>query len=110
MKRGTTPLHVFTLPFQLPPDAEIRIVYAQMEKELVERTTPDCFINGNTVSVRLTDTETLRFNCHKVFWNGKLRTWPVEIQIGVKTCDGCKSWSDILSVEVERCLKKDGVI
>ena len=110
MRRGTTPIHTFTLPFNVPDESCIRIVYAQNDKIILERTTETCSVNSNAVSIRLTDEETLLFDCSSHWVNGKFEPYMVEIQIGIKTPNGDKLWSDIITETPERCLRKDGVI
>lgn len=110
MRRGTTPTHNFTLPFSVPEGSSIRIVYAQNGHILVEKTTEQCTISDKCITVRLTDKETLRFDCSLHYHNGRHEPYPVEIQIGVKTPHGDKLWSDIITDTPERCLRKDGVI
>lgn len=110
MRRGTTPTHNFTLPFTVPEGSCIRIVYAQNEQIILEKTTETCTVSDKCVTVRLTDAETLRFDCSPHYHNGRHEPYPVEIQIGVKTPHGDKLWSEIITETPERCLRKDGVI
>ena len=114
MRRGTTPTHTFTLPFEPPEGTECRIVYAQGEdfKEniLPELTTERCKFEGTKVSVKLKHEETLLFNCQPVYHLAGYKTLPVKIQIGVETPSRDILWSDIIETTVERCLKKDGVV
>ena len=110
MIRGTTPTHTFELPFNIPEGAEIRVVYSQKDNVLIEKTTSDCSIENNIVKVTLTSEETLKFNCHQEYYKGTIKVWEVEIQIGIKTKDGSKFWSEIITTNIDRCLKEDGVI
>lgn len=110
MRRGTTPTHTFTLPFEVPEGAKVRIVYAQNEKIIVEHTTEACTVDGTKVRTRLSDEETLRFDCGEHFHDGRMAPYDVEIQIGIKTALGDKMWSEIIKTDVERCLRMDGVI
>lgn len=110
MRRGTTPTHTFTMPFSIPEGSCIRIVYAQNDKIILERTTESCTVDEKKVCVRLTDEETLLFDCSSHWVDGKLQPYPVEIQIGIKTLAGDKLWSEIMTETPERCLRKDGVI
>lgn len=110
MRRGTTPTHTFTLPFEIPEGAKLRIVYAQNERILVEHTTSACQINGAVVTTRLSAEETLRFDCREHYHEGRYQTYPVEIQVGIATALGDKLWSEIIETDVERCLREDGVI
>ena len=110
MRRGTTPEHTFTLPFTVPEGSTIRIVYAQNEQVILEKTTEACSVTGDKIKVRLSDDETLRFDCSLHYVYGRYQPYPVEIQIGVKTPSGDKLWSEIVTETPERCLRKDGVI
>ena len=110
MRRGTTPTHNFTLPFDVPEGSAIRIVYAQNEVIILEKTMEDCTVSGKCVTVRLTDAETLAFDCTPHYHNGRFEPYIVEIQIGIKTPHGDKLWSEIITETPERCLRKDGVI
>lgn len=114
MIRGTTPTHTFTLPFAPPEGSEYRIVYAQggdyNEKILFEIVTDRLSINDRVLSVKLTQAETLQFECSRVYTNGSYSPFPVKIQVGVETPGGDVLWSDIITTTVERCLRKDGAV
>jgi hypothetical protein len=113
MRRGTTPTHSFELPFDIPTEAKVRVVYAQGEKYketvLVEREKKSLVISGNKIQLQLTQEETLRFDCTPYYRNGKYEPYPVVIQIGVEN-QGNAMWSDEIYTTVERCLKKNGEI
>lgn len=111
--RGTTPTHTFTAPFEIPAGSEIRIVYSQNKQVILEIPTDRCIITGNVIQTRLTDEETLLFDCQLHYTNGKNQPHPIEIQVGLKIIDGndiTKLWSDIIDTTVGRCLREDGVI
>lgn len=110
MRQGTTPTHNFGIPFEIPEESKIRIVYAQNENVILERTTETCSVSNQCVSVTLTADETLRFDCSNHYINGRYMPYPVEIQIGIETPAGSRLWSEIITETVERCLRKDGVI
>ena len=110
MRRGTTPTHTFTLPFELPEGSEVCFVYAQNEVVLVERTTETCTIKGNTVTLRLTDKETLLFDQEPHYIDGKYEPYMIEVQIGIKTPSGDKLVSDIMQDTPDRIIRKDGII
>lgn len=114
MRRGTTPTHTFTLPFDPPDGAEYRIVYAQgedhKEKIILELTTKRITINGRVLTVKLKQEETLNFDCSPVYHNNRHLPLPVKIQIGVQTPGDDILWSEIIETTVERCLRKDGVV
>lgn len=114
IRRCTTPTHRFILKNEPPKGSQFCIVYTQgemyKEKVLFERTTDTITVDGKRLLVTLTSEETAMFDCTPVWVNGKLAPLPIAIQIGVKTLDGKKIWTDIVYTTVGRCLKKDGVI
>lgn len=59
---GTTPTHVFTVPFKADTIKKLEIVYAQSGKAVVTKNIGDCEISGNEISVTLTQEDTLSFN------------------------------------------------
>lgn len=99
MMCGTTPTHVFTLPFDVSIIKEVRIVYAQNKEPVVIKNTPDCTLNGNEVTVKLTQKDTLSFDYRKT----------VEVQVRVLTQENESLVSAIKAITVGRCLD-NGVI
>lgn len=97
MRRGTTPTHTFTLPFDVDMLKEIRVIYAQGGETIFVRTAAECELNGNTVTIKLTQEETLAFECHK----------PVRIQVRALTMGGDALASDILEVVPSACLENE---
>lgn len=110
MRPGTTPTHTFQLSFDVPEGANIRIVYAQNRKIVLERTTETLTIEGNTISLKLTVEETLLFDSSNRGSTGPEGTYLVEIQIGIRKENGDQLWSDIATTSVQRVLREDGVI
>lgn len=101
MIRGTTPTLEFTLPFDTSLIAEMYVTIAQGEKTVLEKTLSDCSCSGTSVSLALTQDDTLR-----------LQQQPhsrAEMQIRVRTTAGEALASDIMRVYVGRILK-EGVI
>lgn len=97
MIQGTTPEHKFTLPFDTNVISKVRIIYAQDDTPLVIKNTEDCALENNTVSVKLSQADTLLFSCFK----------PVHIQIRVLTLGGESLISKPIAVIVSRCLEKE---
>ena len=101
MIRGTTPTHIFTIPF----DAELvkagKIIYAQDGENIIEKTLAECSFEGNTIKVRLTQEESFRFDCHKGY---------VYIQIRLLTVAGDVIASELMRVSVERCLDSEVLV
>ena len=95
MKRGTTPTHTFTLPFDVSMVEKARVLYSQNDELKLSKT--DCVLDGNTVTVRLTQEDTFKLECGKF----------VDIQLRVLTPDGDALNSDIIRVSVERCLENE---
>lgn len=97
MMRGTTPTHIFTLPFEANLISNIRIIYTQGDEQVFVKEVKDCNIDGNTVTVRLTQEETFLFDCKKY----------VEIQVRALTNGGDVLNSNIMKESVERCLDNE---
>ena len=97
MIRGTTPIHMFTLPFAVDDVAEARVIYGQFGHDRLIKTSQDLDMDGNEIRCVLTQEETLSFSCKH----------PVEIQIRVLTTSGVVMASDIMTVDVGRCLDSE---
>ena len=68
--RGTTPTHVFTLPFEKELLADLRINYFQDNKEVLVKGKKDVTISGNDITLMLTQEETFLFKeGHVTFLN-----------------------------------------
>lgn len=98
MIRGTTPTLNFTLPFACSTITACSIAFAQDEDIVLEKTLGDCQTNGNTLSVELTEEETLLLDSRKV----------LEIQVRC-ACGEAKLASQIIRDDVGRILK-DGCL
>ena len=101
MIRGTTPTLQFTLPFDTSLIAEMYVTIAQDGKTVMEKALSDCSCSGTSVSLVLTQEDTLG-----------LQQQPhsrAEIQLRVRTTAGEALASDIMRVHVDRILK-EGVI
>lgn len=97
MIQGTTPTHVFVLPFDVSTVARLQITYAQQGTIRLQKTEKDCAMSGNEVSVRLTQLETLAFRAGT----------EVQVQVRVLTPSGDALASGIASVPVVRILAED---
>jgi hypothetical protein len=98
MIRGTTPTHIFTLPFDVSLIADLRIIYAQDAAEILAKTKDDCGLDGNEVSVTLTQEDTFKFDCKRQV---------VQIQVRVLTSGGDALASEVIIVPVEQCLNSE---
>lgn len=97
MIRGSTPTHIFTLPFDASQLAEVMVIYAQNDVEVFNKGTDDCAMNGNEIKVTLTQTETLKFSHQD----------NVQIQIKVKLPDETILVSDVRTVSIGKCLNDE---
>jgi len=95
MIRGTTPTHIFTLPFDTEQIDKVRVIYAQDDRVVFVK--EECEKEANVVSVKLTQEETLKFDCRK----------KVEIQMRILTKDGEALASVIRKIDVEKCLESE---
>lgn len=59
--RGTTPTHTFNLPLDTALLKSVRIIYAYNGSPVLVKNTDQCTLEGNTVSVKLTQEDTLSF-------------------------------------------------
>ena len=98
MIRGTTPTFEFTLPFAASTLAVCYITFSQKGRTVVEKNLSDCTVSGKKITLKLSQSDTLRF-----------RDEYVEIQIRGKTFDGEAIASNIMSEHASKILK-DGVI
>lgn len=100
MKRGTTPTFSFTLPIEASSLTAAVISFRQPGGVSFDKTLADCTVDGKTLSVSLTEAETLSFRA--------LTLYPVEIQLRVGVGEA-RMASQIFTEPVERVLK-DGAL
>lgn len=100
MIRGTTPTHIFRLPFDTSLIDEVRIIYSQNDEQILVKETVDCNLDGNTISVTLTQEDTFKFDCKKC----------VQIQVRVLTAGGEALASKIKHINVEKCLDNEVIV
>ena len=97
MIRGSTPTHVFRLPISTELIKALRITYVQKQKTVLEKTEQDVTMDGTTISLRLTQEETLAFNAE----------CRVKIQLKVLTVNEDVLASRITEVFVEQVLNEE---
>lgn len=97
MIRGTTPTHTFTLPFDSSLIREVKIIYAQSDKQIFCKKTGDCILSGDTIRTTLTQEETFLFDCKKL----------VQIQVRVLTLAGEVLSTEEMTTTVEKCLDNE---
>lgn len=97
MRRGTTPTHTFTLLLDASAIEAAQVTYAQAGRVVLTKQTPDIAVEGNTISYKLTQEETLLFDASE----------RAEIQVRLLTAGGDALASSIISIGVERILNDE---
>ena len=95
MRRGTTPTHTFNTSVSLAAAEVIYITYQQRRQTVVEKTIDDITVAADTLTVELTQEETLLFDAK----------YPASIQIRARFIDGSAIASNIMTVPVDKILK-----
>lgn len=94
MIRGTTPTHIFNIPFDTSLVDEIKITYAQEDEIILIKGTTDCTLENSTISVTLSQEDTFKFD----------HTKAVQIQVRILTVNGEAFASIVEKVGVSKCL------
>lgn len=94
MYRGTTPTFTFTLDFAADTIDLLNIAMAQNEQVKISKSLKDCEISGNTISITLTETETLSL---------EVGTLSIQLRVGI---GNSRLASGITTVPVEDILKE----
>ena len=97
MYKGTTPIHVFILPFDTNTIENAVITYSQKGRIIFEKWKDDCIFEDNTITVNLSQEETLKFE----------RSSPAKIQLRVRTYDDVAYASQIYEESIIPCLNKE---
>lgn len=95
--RGTTPTHSFKIPMDTASITRAMIIYAQNGVEVFRKETPDCVMEGNKISVTLTQEDTLKFSDES----------HVKIQLRILTEDGKAMKTVPKIVDVSECLNDE---
>lgn len=94
MIRATTPTHTFVLKeFTVAQIKDLRIIYSQLGEVVCEKGKSDCSLNGNKISVTLTQEETKRF-----------REGRVELQLRVLTDANMALATKVIDLDVTKVL------
>ena len=96
MMQGTTPTHTYILPIATSDIAALRITYKQNKDIVLEKEKTDVKLSGNTISLDLTQEETLMFDENIV----------ARIQIHGRTKAGKAFASKVMRVPVYELLNK----
>ena len=96
MRKGTTPVHVFNLPFHTEEIAVLKITYSQRGKILFEKRLDDCTLEGNTVTVPLSQEDTF-----------KITENTVEFQLRIKDKIGKVHATKVFKKFADECLDEE---
>lgn len=99
MIRGTTPTITFHIPFDTSEIDALSVAFAQKGEVVINKDLDAVALDGNSIIVNLSETDTLMLDASKVF---------VEMQIRIRMGDKAMA-SQIMTEKVERILK-DGAI
>ena len=91
---GTTPTHIFTLPFDSALVKEAQVIYAQGGMEVLRKDTQDFEMDGQQIGVTLTQEETLSFDHRQ----------NVQVQLRILSTEGVAYASNIYTGDVKQCL------
>lgn len=94
MYRGTTPTYKFALPFEASEIELLNIAMAQNDEVKISKSKTDCTLSGNSVTVTLTEAETLAL---------EVGTLSMQLRIGIGTT---RLASNIVTVPVEDILQE----
>ena len=97
MRQGTTPKHIFKIPFDTSTVEKVKVSYAQKDNLILSKDTEDCILLDDTISVELTQEDTFSFNKNDL----------VQIQVRVLTKGGQVLSSDVLTKCVKACLDSE---
>ena len=94
MRRGTTPTHTYTLPFDVSMVADVRIIYKQDGVVKIRKGLDDCILEDDTIALKLTRAEMMSLGSEGY----------VNIQVEIWTPTGDVLVSDIHRKAVGECL------
>lgn len=97
MIQGTTPTHIFNLPFDSDQVSSARVIYKQREQEILRKETEDFKMDGSAISVALTQEETFLFDCK----------YSVKLQLRVATKSGKVLSTKPIIIRVEECIDSE---
>ena len=95
--KGCTCKNTFSIPFAESDIKSIFITYTEKGKTIVEKTLDDCVFSENSVSVILTQEDTLKFANHEF----------VKVQIRVRLNNGTLTKSKIVETYTDTILKNE---
>lgn len=100
IKRGTTPTHTIGVPPEVGQIQKVRIVYAQDGRAVFKKENESCTIEADTVSVKLTQEDTLALTCSKT----------CEIELHILTPGNDSIISEPIVAVVTKCLDNEVLV
>lgn len=97
---GTTPTHLFNLPFKVDIIDKVRVVYSQNDDPVLVKTNEHCTLEDKQIEVTLSQEDTFKFD----------RKLPVEIQVRILTTTNAALASIPKSVGITKCLEHGVII
>lgn len=95
--RGTTPTHIFKIPYDTSMVSKLRLTYEQVGGVVIEKTEKDCIFDGDLVTITLTQEDTLKLNDKQY----------VEIQMKLLSTGGDVIKSEPITRTVSKCLNDE---
>ena len=101
MFKGTTPTHTFEVEdIDTSSIKEVKIIYSQKDREILEKKTKECTIQDGKISTKLSQEDTFKFESNTL----------VSIQIRVLTKGGDALISDLIMTGVGKCLDDEVLV
>ena len=93
LRQGTTPEFVFELPFDTDRVKTAKVTFVTNNGTKVEKRHEDCSLEGNKITVKLSQEDTFR-----------LEVGPIRVQLRILTQNEEALSSDTFSVNISKCL------
>lgn len=98
---GSTPTHIFYLPFQVNVIEGVLISYAQKHKVVLRKRTSECILEDKQISVKLSEEDTFAID----------DSIPsVDVQIKIKLITGDVVVSRPIRISVRECFDEEVVV
>ena len=99
MRVATTITHYFEIPFNVSAINLAEISYEQDEKVILVKDNSECILNGNMVSCKLSQEDTLKFDF-------SLPLKPIFVQLRVALKDGNVLGTELFPVKLKPTINK----
>jgi hypothetical protein len=96
IRRGTTPTHIWTIPFDAEQIKDVRASYSQNDKEVIVKTFENVAVSDKEIKIELTQEETF-----------SLEEGSVDMQLRILTADDKVVNTDIITKDVYKALNEE---